>query len=262
MLRWDGQKWHAVPDSGVGYAGLVVGGAALWVSASNDVWVGVGLKFADHWTGTPPWTAASLSDNRAARTFWGSSPSDVWTSDCLGGYLGHWDGAGWNHLESMSQGAAIWGSGTTDVWMIDRKAWSLSCDSGATAILHWTGISGGSIAGKDTQFVFPRSLRAIWGSGIRDIWAVGERGAIIHYDGTAWSQLSNSPTTLGLRGVWGTAANDVWAVGDSGVILHCDGSSWSKAVSLTTRTLRAVWGDPSGDVWAVGDTGTVLHLTR
>jgi hypothetical protein len=263
ILRWDGQKWNSVPDSVVGYAaGPVVGGYALWVNAPDDVWVGAGLKAADHWTGTAPWTAASLSDNRGARALWGSGPTDVWTSDCGAGYLGHWDGTGWSHLESIDNGRAIWGSGTGSVWMIEGSCDFSSVSSGPSTIVHWNGISGGYVAGKDTQFVSSHNLQAIWGSGTSAIWAVGDSGAIVHYDGRAWSQSASSPTTLSLHGVWGTAAHDVWAVGDSGVIVHFDGSGWSRGVTLTTRTLHAVWGDPSGDVWAVGDTGTVLHLTR
>src|SRR3989440_12759007 len=43
------------------------------------------------------------------------------------GYLGHYDGTGWNHLNSQDGGPAIWGSGTSDVWLIDliggERAW-------------------------------------------------------------------------------------------------------------------------------------------
>lgn len=258
IRRWDGQKWDSISSPVPGFLGTAPG---LWANAPSDVWLGVGLKDAYHWTGAPPWITASLNDNRVARTFWGSGPTDVWTSDCAAGYLGHWDGAAWNHLNSLDAGNAIWGSGTSDVWMIEVRGGSpLACDSGATSIAHWSGIAG--FGSKQTQFTFLHNLRALWGSGASDIWAVGEAGAIVHYDGTAWSQVTNSPTTLDLRGVWGTAANDVWAVGDSGVMLHFDGSGWSKGVHLTSRTLRAVWGDPSGDVWVVGDTGTMLRLTR
>ena len=262
ILRWDGLKWNSVPDSGVGYAYAVVGGVGLWVNAPSDVWLGVGQKFADHWAGAPPWTAASLGDNRAARALWGSGPSDVWTSDCAAGYLGHWDGTGWSHLESIDNGRAIWGSGSGDVWMIEGYCDGFSVDSGPSSLIHWKGISGSYIAGKDTQFTTTHNLHAIWGSGTSDIWAVGDSGAIVHYNGTAWSLSTNSPTAVGLHGVWGTRPDDVWVVGEGGVILHFDGSRWSQSVSPTTRALRSTWGSSSGDVWAVGDSGTVVHLTR
>ena len=86
----------------------------------------------------------------------------------------------------------------------------------------------------------------MWGNGASELWAVGDSGAIVHYNGSAWSLIPNSPTTATLHGVWGTAANDVWAVGDSGLILHFDGSEWSKKrhshyANLTFGVGQLVW---------------------
>src|SRR5207253_74408 len=36
-----------------------------------------------------------------------------------------------------------------------------------------------------------------------------------------------SPTTQPLYAVWGAAPNDVWAVGEYGTVLHYDGTGWS-----------------------------------
>jgi hypothetical protein len=179
----------------------------------------------------------------------------VWASGF--GYLGHYDGAGvdWHQLGSAA-GITLWGVGTGDVWLIQGSAWSTN----PYIITHWKGLSGVTVA-QDTQFTSARPLNAMWGNATSDLWAVGEAGAIIHYDGRAWSPISQSPTTVALRGVWGTAPNDVWAVGESGAMLHFDGSAWSTRVSPTSRTLWSVWGSLSAGVWAVGDSGTVLHRT-
>ena len=64
-----------------------------------------------------------------------------------------------------------------------------------------------------------------------------------------------------LYGVWGTAANDVWAVGQGGTILHWDGARWSTIPSGTTETLRSIWGSSPTDIWAVGERGTAVHYT-
>ena len=40
-----------------------------------------------------------------------------------------------------------------------------------------------------------------------------------------------------LDGVWGSSATDVFAVGDSGTILHYNGSAWSAMSSGTTNEL-------------------------
>ena len=57
-----------------------------------------------------------------------------------------------------------------------------------------------------------------------DVWAVGQGGSIIHWDGGAWSAV-NSPSTSELYGVWGSGPNDVWAVGENHVVLHYDGAT-------------------------------------
>jgi len=82
-------------------------------------------------------------------------------------------------------------------------------------------------------------------------WAVGWRGTILRWDGTAWTS-ANSPisgTTTTLYGVWGSAPNDVVAVG-SGVILHFDGSQWSTALTDPSKEFHSVWGN-----WIVGNVG-------
>ncbi len=62
-----------------------------------------------------------------------------------------------------------------------------------------------------------------------------------------------------LRAVWGSGAGDVWAVGSGGTILRYDGTSWKPVPSGTTDTLLAVWGSGSNDIWVAGSTRTILH---
>ena len=76
------------------------------------------------------------------------------------------------------------------------------------------------------------SLHAIWGASARDVWAVGDAGVILHYDGVEW-RVVPSPVTTALNAVSGSAADDVWAVGNGGVILHYDGVSWRRRISGT-----------------------------
>ena len=40
--------------------------------------------------------------------------------------------------------------------------------------------------------------------------------------------------------VWGTSSNDVFAVGDSGTILRYNGSAWSAMTSGTTECLNGI----------------------
>jgi photosystem II stability/assembly factor-like uncharacterized protein len=57
----------------------------------------------------------------------------------------------------------------------------------------------------------------------------------------------------------GTAHNDVYAVGDGGAILHYDGVSWElQSPLLLTTNLNAIVGVSRQAIFAVGDAGTVL----
>ncbi len=68
-----------------------------------------------------------------------------------------------------------------------------------------------------------------------------------------------SGTSKFLYSVWGSSGSDVFAVGDYGTILHYDGSTWSSIPSGTTNYLLGIWGSSGSDVFVVGDHGTILH---
>jgi hypothetical protein len=68
-----------------------------------------------------------------------------------------------------------------------------------------------------------------------------------------------SPTQEFLKGIWGAAADDVFAVGDGGTILHYDGADWRPMASGIGENLEAIWGVSGTDVFAVGTGGTILH---
>ena len=117
-----------------------------------------------------------------------------------------------------------------------------------------------SMDGWEWQRLLPQgnSLSGIWGTSSTDVFAVGDSGTILHYDGAAWSPM-NSGTARGLDSVWGSSPSDVFAVGWSGTILHCDGAAWSLMSSGIAERLYGVWGSSSSDIFAVGRWGTILH---
>ena len=110
------------------------------------------------------------------------------------------------------------------------------------------------------QKVTDRVLWSVWGASATDIFAVGEAGSIIHYDGNSWSAME-TPTSSHLHGVWGRSADDVYAVGQFGLVLHFNGSAWREVHRLAVDvTAVAVWGHGPTDVFVVGDEGLILHF--
>src|SRR5262245_47431816 len=67
------------------------------------------------------------------------------------------------------------------------------------------------------------------------------------------------PTGNPLAAVFGTDERNVWAVGERGTILKWDGVSWRVDFSGTTASLYAIWGSGPQSIWAVGEGGTIVN---
>jgi hypothetical protein len=91
-----------------------------------------------------------------------------------------------------------------------------------------------------------------------DGWAVGDYGAIIHWNGSDWTNVT-SPTNDRLESVFMVSSSDGWAVSTFGGIIHWDGGNWSHVESPTNRILLEVFMIGSSDGWAVGDSGTIIR---
>ncbi|MGC4119166.1 MAG: hypothetical protein QM765_32285 [Myxococcales bacterium] len=77
---------------------------------------------------------------------------------------------------------------------------------------------------------------------------------------TRWCWEARKPQGLNVHGLWGTASNDVWAVADRGTILHYDGKAWSGVAGVVDADLLALSGSGKTDLWAVGGRGNILHF--
>jgi photosystem II stability/assembly factor-like uncharacterized protein len=102
------------------------------------------------------------------------------------------------------------------------------------------------------------TLRGV--SGIREdnIYAVGDDGVILNWNGTTWGRIE-SPTTSNLLATHFGPTGIGWAVGDSGVILRYDKGNWTPVPTPSNKSLRGVWAGPGDTAWAVGDSGTILR---
>jgi hypothetical protein len=58
-------------------------------------------------------------------------------------------------------------------------------------------------------------------------------------------------------------AQNVWAVGDNGTVLKWNGTAWvAQSVGVTNSSLYSVWGADANNVWAVGSGGTIGFQAR
>jgi hypothetical protein len=207
---------------------------------------------------------------------------------------------------------ALWGSGSQDIWLVGGTEQNI--DPGFTPgfdgapgpppggrIVHFQG-DGWS----DVQAPSPFALFAVWGSAANDVWAgggdsvvsggvVSHSGVVLHYDGMAWSQVSQlkdyvsaiwgssssdvwfagglsiwhwngsaiTPVSApkppdGLLSLWGFSASDAWVGGANGGLMHWDGSSWNP-IATNGLYIYGLWGASPTDLWGVGNDGYQLH---
>jgi hypothetical protein len=109
-------------------------------------------------------------------------------------------------------------------------------------------------AGWCWQYPLPQgnTLRAGWATAANDVWAVGDGGTILHWDGASWTSRRITNVNETFWSIWASGPSDVWLGGD-GNGYHWNGSSWTQ-----TGPYRAfsISGTSSSNVWAAVDRGT------
>jgi hypothetical protein len=108
---------------------------------------------------------------------------------------------------------SVWASSSADVFAVGAQG---AVGSQTALVMHSPG------NGQWTQQNLPNlpsttALMSIFGAAPDDVWAVGEGGAIVHYDGKMWTQLTSGVSGR-LNGVW-TGGGEVFAVTGS-LVLH------------------------------------------
>lgn len=259
VLHWDGTAWSAVPARGVDRL------YALWGASPEDLWAAGAAVM--HWDGLA-WSDVTAevpslvpeAYGLEIRAVHGTSASDVWLGGLPGALVHRSDGR-WSALSSGTAYLAwlqdVWVSGGGELWAVGWDEW----DGGAAVIRC------DEARCSEVPVDLDGGLTAVWGFASDDVWVAGWRheesfshGALLHWDGRAWSSVSGAPDSV-LSDLWGCAADDVWAVGEDGVVVHrTGGASWGSVRAPTDASLSSVWGISRDDVWVAGnEPATVLR---
>ncbi len=113
------------------------------------------------------------------------------------------------------------------------------------------------------------NLWSVWGSSATDVYAVGVKGTVLHFNGrrpaavgAPWWKAKSLNTLEELTGVGGSSLYDVTVIGGGGSLHHYDGLSWTKLTSSNSAALWGLWNHGAGAIFAVGAGGTVLRDDR
>ncbi|HJZ84263.1 MAG TPA: hypothetical protein VKN99_03790 [Polyangia bacterium] len=254
ILHGDGTSWSIASTPTFTLSGV-------WGSGPRDVWaVGPGGRIL-HWDGSswlpsPSGTTADLS------RVWASGPADAWAvgdmTDAMGvssgGIVLHWNGAEWSVAVSGANAimvpTSVSGSAPDDVWVTG------SCDEifGFCSVLHWDGRGWSR-----PRFAVPYPDNGEFLSSVvvfsrGDAWALGQFHTNYHFDGAAWSAVSNCDMDGWGNEIsaWGSAGDDIWAVGYPGNLCHFDGARWSRVTGGVLTDFAGIHVRGASDAWAVG----------
>lgn len=276
-MHWNGRKARLVPVP------LSWGNGLVSVSAlGSEAWtVGSGGRKALtlRWRGGK-WVVVRNPGGRGSSLLGVAmvSRKDVWAVGSARGGAGlvlRWNGAKWLRVPLPGFDAGLLAvariPGTSQVWVSGPDEASPS----GLSVARWSGTSWEKFllpgkAGSQGYTQTPGNLAA---SSASSAW-VGQtltnsagrnRTDVIHWDGSAWSQVQTpNPSAVGdwLNGVAARSDTDAWAVGGSGkpgktaraLVLHWNGTKWL-TVRLPGLDLRAVATIPgSRKVWVAGAT--------
>jgi hypothetical protein len=258
-------------------SGLQEGLTRVWGSSPSDVYA-VGAAIVLHYDGKAWNSVAYGLSGYSLKSVWGSSSSDVFVSGASGsgGAILHYDGSSWSVAASGLPGtvSSIWGTSAADVFAVATQ-YSAASQQYLSVIYHFAGDSWREMTrSQSNSDIRGDTLRDMWGSSSKDVYAVGERlysadtpshnsvtTVIYHYDGTSWSSITGGIGRL--YGVWGSSSSNIFAVmgmqGREDTVYHWDGVMWRATEHNFGNYLLGVSGASSSDVLAVGYGGLIFH---
>lgn len=173
----------------------------------------------------------------------GDDPASLYAVSWGGVY--HFDGATWVY-ESTPNGERL-----NDVYASGQVAFAVGEEG---AILHRT--AEGTWAAMESGVTV--NLNGVAAVSNSDVWAVGEEGTALHYDGTSWTVVPTGVTTT-LWAVFAPSSAAVVMVGNNGTALRWNGAAIESLPTGVDNNLYAIHGVSGSNMWAVGNRGTTLQ---
>lgn len=171
----------------------------------------------------------------------------------------HGDGNAWNvQATPTTQNLwGVWGASPSDLWSVGGDGLA----DGQATLLHWDGAQWSEVALPTLQKVGVDQLLKVWGTSASNVYVVGQRGVVLHFDGSAWQEELVGASD-DLVSLWGTGPDRVVAVGgrSNGIVSVWDGSSWKTTSLAPTPGLNGVWMRTPDVAHIVGTYGTLGDL--
>lgn len=215
---------------------------------------------------------------------WGLDENNVWAvgyvelAEGSSGII-KWNGSNWSPFPSdRGVKSGIFGFDFNNLIYVGES-------SNRGIIGRWNGVNwtlyDGDYFKSQGNTVYP--LKAVWGSSPEDVWAVGDRGTIVHWDGVEWKKVESPVNDQVLTDIYGTSANNIYAVAFSltyqSKIIHYNGIKWIHITNQLPEppgNLISLWIDKTGKgfvtggweleydngIWSRIETGTTAAVNK
>jgi len=101
-------------------------------------------------------------------------------------------------------------------------------------------------------------LKVVWSYDNNNIFAGGNNGTLLKYNGSAWTQVAN-PFSEQIVSIYGASPVDIWMVTYEGSLLYYNGSTVVKITTGNLNHLSKVVGFSANDIYFAGEFGTLYH---
>jgi hypothetical protein len=188
-------------------------------------------------------------------TLWGATAlaSDDVYAVGLQGTIAHWNGLMWR---------SVGGAGTDVTWFGVYGAGDSLALVGTGGQIKLS-IEGQII---EIESPTAATLRDVYTADGVIYWAVGDGGVIVTGSAEVWTLASTPVLKGNFFGVHGNAADNIYAVGQAGQVVHYDGVAWTVVSdipsSVATLDLKTVWVDDAGTVTITGKDGLILQGSK
>jgi len=265
-------RFTGVPVPAIGWTEVFVPGStgcrinSVYMVSTTEGWAAGMCGKIYHWFGGG-WTNTNTFGGIDFNSIFMDSSTDGWAVG-TGGQIAHFTGGIWS--------APVTPSTTTNTlrsisMVSSSEAWVVG--DGAT-IVHATNLNGAALWTALGVNLVPtlRGLESVHATGGSNVWADGDTGTILQYDGTIWGSIT-APLQTNFNAVFMSGDSDAVSVGNMTIsggvptptVVRWDGVKWFRPQGGTVAAtdLWGVWEASSSEFWVVGGgQGVFPHVAH
>jgi photosystem II stability/assembly factor-like uncharacterized protein len=172
------------------------------------------------------------------------------------GTILHYDGQHFTQSATVTDQNlwGIFGASPDDLWAVGGDGFL----DGQATILRNQGQGWSKVQVPALQHPDVFAFYKVWGSAADDVYIVGQRGVVLHWDGAALTELFVG-TGEDLVTVYGLSKDRVAIVGGraNGELITWDGVAWKREQLIPLPGLNAVWFRDPNQIHVGGQSGTL-----